>query len=170
MALYAPTDREGIASVKAFTETLQARGWTEGNNLHIDYRWPGGDPALISAAATELVNSKPDLFVASTNPAVEVLHRLADTIPIVFTRVVDPVGSGFIASIARPGGNITGFQASDPAVGGKWVEILRELDPAINRIVAVYGSDSGGNLAYLDAAMTAAKATRGAEYNRHSQG
>jgi putative tryptophan/tyrosine transport system substrate-binding protein len=159
MALYAPTDREGIASAKAFTDTLQARGWTVGNNLEIDFRWPGGNPELIKSEAAALARSKPDLFVASANPAVMELHRLAANVPIVFTRVVDPVGSGFVASLARPGNKITGFQASDSAVGGKWVEILRELDPAINRIAVVYGSDSGGNIAFLEAAAAGAKST-----------
>jgi putative ABC transport system substrate-binding protein len=159
MALYAPTDQEGRASAKAFADTLQNLGWTDGSNLHIDYRWPAGDPALIKASAAELANSRPDLFVAAANPAVAELHRLADTIPIVFTRVVDPVGSGFVTSLARPGGSVTGFQASDSAIGSKWVEVLRELDPAINRIAVLYGSDSGGNVAFLEAAQAGAQST-----------
>lgn len=159
MSLYSPTDREGAASAKAFAETLQQRGWTDGDNLRIDYRWPGGDPARIKASAAELANSKPDLFVAAANPAVAELHQLAGAIPIVFTRVVDPVGSGFVASLARPGGNITGFQASDSDVGSKWVEVLREFDPAITRMAFLYGSDSGGNVAFLQTAEAAAKST-----------
>jgi putative ABC transport system substrate-binding protein len=86
------------------------------------------------------------------------LHDLASTIPIVFTRVVDPVGSGFVASLARPGGNITGFQAADSNVGSKWVELLQEVDPIISRIAFLYGSDSGGNLAFLEAAEAGTKA------------
>jgi putative ABC transport system substrate-binding protein len=159
MSLYAPTDREGAASAKAFADTLQKLGWTDGNNLRIDYRWPSGDPALIKASAAELVNSRPDLIVAAANPAVAELHRLTDTIPLVFTRVVDPIGSGFVAGLARPGGNITGFQAADSGLGSKWIEVLRELDPAIGRIAVLYGSDSEGNMALLHAAEAGAKAT-----------
>lgn len=159
MSLYSPTDLEGTASAKAFADTLQTLGWIDGNNLRIDYRRPGGDPAGIKAAAAELAKSRPDLVVAAANPAVAELHRLAPTVPIVFTRVVDPVGSGFVASLARPGGSITGFQAADSGVGSKWVEVLRELDPAISRIAILYGSDSGGNVAFLREAETGAKAT-----------
>jgi putative ABC transport system substrate-binding protein len=85
------------------------------------------------------------------------LRRLTDTIPIVFTRVVDPIGNGFGTSMARPGRNITGFQASDATVGSKWVEVLRELDPGIQRVAVIYGSDSGGNIAFVQTVKTGAK-------------
>jgi ABC-type uncharacterized transport system substrate-binding protein len=113
MSPYLPTDKEGIASANAFADTLQKLGWHDGDNLRIDYSWPGGDPALIKAAAADTVNSAPDLIVVAANAAVAEVHRLTNTIPIVFTRVADPVGSGFATSLARPEGNITGFQASD---------------------------------------------------------
>ena len=152
-----PTDKEGIASAKAFADTLQGLGWRDGDNLRIDYRWPGGDPALIKAAAADLVNASPDLIVAAANAAVAELQRLTNTIPIVFTRVADPVGSGFATSLARPESNITGFQASDADLGGKWVEVLREADPAVSRVAAIYGSDSKGNIAFLAAAEAGAR-------------
>lgn len=157
MSLYSPNDREGLASAKAFADTLHELGWKDGNNPKLDVRWDHGDPALIKTSAAELVSSKPDLIVAAANPAVAELRRLTDTIPIVFTRVVDPIGSGFGASLARPGGNVTGFQASDASLGGKWVEVLRELNPAVGRIAVVYGSDSGGNIAFVQAAEAGAK-------------
>jgi putative ABC transport system substrate-binding protein len=157
MSNYSPNDREGIASAKAFDDTLKELGWRDGSNLLIVTQWDSGDPARTKASAAELVNEKPDLIVAAANPAVAALRRLTDTIPIVFTRVVNPIGSGFGASLARPGGNITGFQASEPSLGSKWVEVLRELDPAISRIAVVYGSDSGGNVAFLQAAKAGAK-------------
>lgn len=157
MSLYASTDQEGIASANAFADELRKLGWTDGNNIQIDYRWDAGNPARIKASAQELVSSDPDVIVAAANPAIAELQRLTNTIPIVFTRVADPVGSGFAPSLARPGGNITGFQASDAAIGGKWVEVLREFDPAISRIAIIYGSDSGGDVAFLQAAQTAAK-------------
>ncbi len=123
MSLYRSTDQEGIASADAFADTLHKLGWTEGDNMRIDYRWDAGNPAGIKASAAEVVNSQPDVIVAATNPAVAELQRLTQKIPIVFTRVANPVGSGFATSLARPGGNITGFQASDSGLGGKWVEL-----------------------------------------------
>lgn len=157
MSLYRSTDQEGIASADAFADTLHKLGWTEGDNMRIDYRWDAGNPAGIKASAAEVVNSQPDVIVAATNPAVAELQRLTQKIPIVFTRVANPVGSGFATSLARPEGNITGFQASDSGLGGKWVELLREFDPAITKIAIVYGSDSTGDVAFLRAAETAAK-------------
>jgi putative ABC transport system substrate-binding protein len=158
MSNYSPNDPEGMASAKAFADTLNELGWRDGSNLRLEMRWDHGDPALTTASALELVSSKPDLIVAAANPAVVALRRLTDTIPIIFTRVVDPIGNGFGASMARPGRNITGFQASDASVGSKWVEVLRELDPAIQGVAVVYGSDSGGNIAFVQAAEAGAKA------------
>jgi putative tryptophan/tyrosine transport system substrate-binding protein len=159
MSPFAPTDAEGIASANAFADELRKRGWTDGDTIRIAYRWDAGDPARIKASAEEFAKAQPDVIVAATNVAVAELQRLTTTIPIVFNRVADPVGSGFAASLARPGGNITGFQASDAGLGGKWVEVLREFDPAVSRIAVVYGSDSGGDRAFLRAAETAAQST-----------
>jgi putative ABC transport system substrate-binding protein len=152
-----PTDKEGIVAANAFSDTLQKLGWHDGDNLRIEYRWPGGDPALIKAAAADMVNSAPDLIVVAANAAVAEVHRLTNTIPIVFTRVADPVGSGFATSVARPEGNITGFQASDAGLGGKWVEVLHDADPAVSRLAAIYGSDSKGNEAFLATAQAGAR-------------
>jgi putative tryptophan/tyrosine transport system substrate-binding protein len=157
MSPYLPTDKEGIASANALADTLQKLGWHDGDNLRIEYRWPGGDPALIKAAAADMVNSAPDLIVVAANAAVAEVHRLTNTIPIVFTRVADPVGSGFATSLARPEGNITGFQASDAGLGGKWVEVLHDADPAVSRLAAIYGSDSKGNEAFLATAQAGAR-------------
>jgi len=157
MSPYLPTDKEGIASANAFADTLQKLGWHDGDNLRIEYRWPGGDPALIKAAAADMVNAAPDLIVVAANAAVAEVHRLTNTIPIVFTRVADPVGSGFATSLARPEGNITGFQASDAGLGGKWVEVLHDADPAVSRLAAIYGSDSKGNEAFLATAQAGAR-------------
>jgi putative ABC transport system substrate-binding protein len=157
MSPYLPTDKEGIASANAFADTLQKLGWHDGDNLRIEYRWPGGDPALIKAAAADMVNSAPDLIVVAANAAVAEVHRLTNTIPIVFTRVADPVGSGFATSLARPEGNITGFQASDADLGGKWVEVLRDADPAVSRLAVIYGSDSKGNVAFLATAQAGSR-------------
>jgi putative ABC transport system substrate-binding protein len=156
MANYAPSDREGKASMAAFLETLQKHGWSEGRNLRIDARWDAGDAARMKASAADVVRAAPDVIVAAANPMVAELARLSSTIPIVFTRVADPVGSGFVPSIARPAGNITGFQASDAALGGKWLGVLKEAVPDLERAAVLYGSDSGGNVALLHAAQASA--------------
>jgi putative ABC transport system substrate-binding protein len=156
MANYAPTDREGQASMAAFLETLQKHGWSDGRTVRIDARWDAGDAAGMKSSAADVVRSGPDVIVAAANPATAELARLTSTIPIVFTRVADPVGSGFVPNVARPGGNITGFQASDAALGGKWLGVLKEAVPNLVRAAVLYGSDSGGNLALLHAAQTAA--------------
>lgn len=158
MANYAEGDPEGQASRKAFVEALNKLGWVDGGNLSIVYRWDDGDAERIKASADELVRSAPDVLVVATNPAVAVVHRLTRTIPVVFARVADPVGSGFVGGLSRPGGNMTGFQASDSALGGKWVGVLKETVPGIGRVVVLYGSDSGGNIALLQAAEAAASA------------
>jgi putative ABC transport system substrate-binding protein len=156
MANYAPTDREGQASMAAFLDTLQKHGWSDGRNLRIDARWDAGDAERMKASVTDVVRSAPDVIVAAANPAVAELRRQTSTIPIVFTRVADPVGSGFVPSIARPAGNITGFQASDAALGGKWLGVLKEAVPDLERAAVLYGSDSGGNVALLQAAQASA--------------
>jgi putative tryptophan/tyrosine transport system substrate-binding protein len=156
MANYAPTDREGQASMAAFLDTLQKHGWSDGRNIRIDARWDAGDAARMKASVAEVVRSAPDVIVAATNAAVTELTRQTSTIPIVFTRVADPVGSGYAPGIARPGGNITGFQASDAALGGKWLGVLKEAVPNLQRAAMIYSSDSGGNVAFLHAARASA--------------
>lgn len=160
MAIYAQSDREGQASSAAFLQTLKNLGWNDGGNVRIEFRWDAGDGARVKATAAEFVRSGPDVIVAAANPAVAELRRLTSTIPIVFSRVADPVGSGFVAGLARPGGNITGFQASDAALGSKWLGVLKEAAPHLSRVAVLYGSDSGGNVALFHAAAAAASASR----------
>ena len=99
----------------------------------IDYRWGGGDVDRTKAAAAELVRSKPDAIVAVSNPSLAELQRLTSTIPIVFAQISDPVGSGFVTGLARPGGNISGFQNFEEATGGKWLGVLKEASPNMRR-------------------------------------
>src|SRR5215471_16824363 len=113
--LYSQTDREGQASIAAFLDTFQKLGWSDGRNIRIEYRWGAGDAERAKAAAAELDRSAPDVFVVATAPALAELHRLTSTIPIVFTQVGDPLEAGSIASLARPGGNITGFHGFEAA-------------------------------------------------------
>jgi ABC-type uncharacterized transport system substrate-binding protein len=152
LILYSQTDRESEARVAAFLNTLQKLGWTEGRNLQIEYRWTGGDTAREKAFAAELVRSMPDLVVASGWTALAELQRLTSTIPVVFTQVSDPVGSGFVATLARPGMNISGFQNFEPAIGGKWLGALKEAAPNMRRTAVIFGSNSTATVAMLQAA------------------
>jgi putative tryptophan/tyrosine transport system substrate-binding protein len=127
------SDPESQARVAAFREGLAALGWSEGRNLRIDYRFAGGDEARIRAYVAALVNSSPDLIVANTSPALAALKQATATIPIVFAVVNDPVGQGFVQSLAHPGGNITGFTLLDFEVVGKWMELLKEMAPQVTR-------------------------------------
>jgi len=153
---YAQTDREGQARVAAFLDTLQRSGWVDGRNQRIEYRWGGGDVDRTRAAAAELVRSTPDLIVSISNPALAELQRLTSTIPIVFAQVSDPDGSGFVASLARPGANITGFQNFEPAIGGKWLGVLKEAAPNMRRAAVLFGSDTVANMGFLRAAEAVA--------------
>jgi putative ABC transport system substrate-binding protein len=156
ISAYLQADREGQARVAAFLDTLQKLGWTDGRNVRIEYRWGAGDGERIKAAAGELLRSALDVIVVTSGPALAELHRLTSTIPTVFAEVGDPVGSGFVAGLARPGGNITGFQAFDSAMGGKWLGVLKEAAPNLSRVAVLFGSDAAANVALLRAAEAVA--------------
>ena len=156
ISLYSQTDREGQASIAAFLNTFQRLGWTDGRNVRIEYRWGDGDPERAKTIAAELVRSAPDAIMVAGSPALAELQRLTSTIPIVFAQVGDPVAAGFVQSLARPGGNVTGFQAFEPAMGGKWLGVLKEAVPNLSRAAVLFGSDSGPVVAYLRTAETIA--------------
>jgi putative ABC transport system substrate-binding protein len=124
--------------IGALVQGLGALGWKEGGNLRIDWRWASGDAALFERYARELVSLGPDVIVAHTSPSVAALRRETSTIPIVFTGVVDPVGQGFVESLARPGGTITGFSAYDPPMAGKWLGMLTQISPPVARVAVLY--------------------------------
>ena len=125
-------DLEGQARLAAFVEGLQRLGWTDGRNVRIDTRWPVGD-ADRGRSAEELVALAPDVILASASANVATLQRITRSLPIVFANVIDPVGAGFVASLARPGGNITGFLAFEYSLSGKWLELLKEIAPNLTR-------------------------------------
>src|SRR5438034_1901986 len=156
LLVYSETDRENQARIAAFREALQTLGWTEGRNVRIEYRSSAGDPAREKAAAAELVRSAPDVIVATGTRALAEVQRLTSTIPIVFTQVSDPVGAGFVAGLARPGGNTSGFQIFETAIGGKWLGLLKEAAPNMRRVAVLFGSDLGVGLAFLRAAEAVA--------------
>src|SRR5215510_7594844 len=117
----------------AFVQGLQELGWTVGRNLQIDYRWGAGKVERYRTFAAELVALTPDILLTAGAPAVEALQRATRTVPIVFTSVTDPVGGGLVASLARPGGNTTGFTLSEYGLSGKWLELLKEIAPRVTR-------------------------------------
>jgi putative ABC transport system substrate-binding protein len=149
---YAQTDREAQARITVFLDTLRKLGWVEGRNIQIEYRFGAGDANHRRLAAEELVRSAPDVIVGVANAAVAELHPLTRTIPIVFTQVGDPVGSGFVPSLARPGGNITGFSSNPASMGGKWLGVLKEAAPNMNRAAVLYGSDLANSRRFLQSA------------------
>ena len=136
---YVANDPEGAADAAALLQGLGALNWKEGSNLRIDWRWGGSDPALFERYAAELVALGPDLLLAgSSSTAVGALHRLTSTIPIVFVNITDPVGQRFVASLAHPGGNITGFSNYDPLMVTKWLAMLTQLTPPVARVAVLY--------------------------------
>jgi putative tryptophan/tyrosine transport system substrate-binding protein len=129
------------ASVKAFAQALGAFGWVEGRNIRIDYRFASADPTLITTYAAELVGMSPDAILACTTPGLAAVRQQTRTIPIVFVIVRDPVGQGFVQSLARPGGNITGFSSTDAAFKGKWLQLFKEVAPRITRVTVIFNPD-----------------------------
>ena len=137
-------DPEGQLRIMAFRRGLQNHDWEEGRNLHIDYRWPGGNAELQRDDATELVDLKPDVLFAGQTSTLLALKQATSTLPIVFVQVDDPVGGGFVAGLARPGGNITGFGTFEYGIAEKWVELVRELAPRTTRIGIIYETVNTG--------------------------
>jgi ABC-type uncharacterized transport system substrate-binding protein len=131
------TDPQALANIAAFLKSLSKLGWTAGTNVVIDYRWSAGDPARAQLYARELAALAPDVILASGNAPVSAVHKETRSIPIVFTRFSDPVGQGLVANLAHPGGNVTGFTNFDLAMGGKWLQILKEVAPGITRVAVV---------------------------------
>jgi putative tryptophan/tyrosine transport system substrate-binding protein len=136
---YAESDPEGQAWVAAFREGLQKLGWVEGRNTRIDTRWATpADADSMQRFAKELVALQPDLILSNTTPTTTALLQQTRTIPIIFTNVGDPVGSGFVASFPRPGGNVTGFINMEPTMSGKWLELLKEIAPRVARVAILF--------------------------------
>jgi putative ABC transport system substrate-binding protein len=132
------SDPDGQANAAALVQGLGALNWHEGGNLRIDWRWTGGDLALFERHAAELIALGPEVLFAVGSPSVKALRRQTSTIPIIFVQVVDPVGQGFIASLAHPGGNITGFNLYDAPMASKWLGILTQVTPPVARAAVLY--------------------------------
>ena len=151
-------DPEGQARLTAFRQSLQELGWTEGHNVHIDYRWAAADSDRIRAYTTELVGMTPDVILANSDLVLSVLHLETRTVPIVFVQVGNPVGIGLVESLAHPGGNITGFASNEAGLAGKWLEILREISPALKRVAVIHNQAEPQSVMYLrEVAVVASK-------------
>jgi putative tryptophan/tyrosine transport system substrate-binding protein len=156
---YAEDDPETQARLAAFRQGLEALGWTEGRNILIDYRFAPADPDQAESFAKELVALRPDALVGNSTPATAALLHETRTIPVVFVGVSDPVGSGFVASIARPDGNTTGFTNFEPSLTGKWLQLLKEIAPGILRVGVLFNPKTapGGGSFFLAPFESAAR-------------
>jgi putative tryptophan/tyrosine transport system substrate-binding protein len=157
-------DSEARARAGILRKGLGELGWTEGRNIHFEYRWAGGDAARAKAYAAELVSVAPDVIVANSTLCLKAVRNETNTIPIVFVGVGDPIGQGFVSSLEHPGGNITGFTAFEFGIGGKWLELIKEIAPDVKRIVFMFSPEAG--LPYAEKfaqSIAAAAPARGVE-------
>jgi putative tryptophan/tyrosine transport system substrate-binding protein len=158
----AAADRDGQARAIAFVQALQELGWTDGRNARVDIRWGAGDAERYRGYAAELIALAPDVILAPTSGVVAALQRATGTVPIVFVGVIDPVGAGFVASLARPGGNTTGFAAFEYGISGKWVALLKEIAPGVTRAAVIRDPSLAAGIGQL-AAMQAVAPSLGVE-------
>jgi len=145
---FAEDDPDSQPRAKAFERGLNELGWREGQNVQIDYRWAAGEVDRMATNAMEVVGSAPDVILAATTTALEAAYRATHTVPIVFVVVSDPVGGGFVSNLPHPGGNVTGFTNVEPSLGGKWLELLKEVAPRVARVALMYNprtAPSGGD-------------------------
>jgi len=160
----AADDPENQDRVGAFLQQLAKLGWTIGHNLQIDYRWPAGDDALTRRYAAELVALAPDVILAASGATVLPLLQATQSIPIVFAQTPDPVGAGFVASLARPGGNATGFTQFEFGTSAKWLELLKQISPNVTRVAVIRDAAFPSGLGQLGA-IQAVASSFGVELN-----
>jgi putative ABC transport system substrate-binding protein len=158
----AADDAEAMARLAAFLQALQQLGWTDNRNVHIDYRWGAGEPERIRRNAAEMAALAPDVILANGTAGVGPLLQATRTVPIVFVQVSDPVGAGYVASLARPGGNATGFTLFEYGMGGKWLELLKQIAPSVTRAVVLRDPTQPTGIAQL-AAMHSVAPSLGVE-------
>jgi putative ABC transport system substrate-binding protein len=152
-----PKESPESARIAAFLQELQQLGWTEGRNLQIEYRW---EPRDLRKAAVELVALSPDVILVSTTPAISAVQQATQTIPIVFTQVADPVSAGFVASLAKPGANLTGFMSFDYDIAAKWLDLLKEIAPNVVRVGVIRDPTSTASIGQLSAVQSTARLSR----------
>ena len=152
-------DEEGQARITAFAQALQKLGWTEGGNVRTHTRWAADDVDRYRRYAEELVALTPDVILASGSPSVEALLRVTRSVPIVFANVIDPVGAGFVTSMARPRGNTTGFTAYEYSISGQWLELLKEFAPNVTRIAVLREPSIAAGIGQFAAIQSAASSS-----------
>ena len=159
---YDESDPEAKAHLSAFMQGLVELGWTNGHNIRMDIRWPAGNIDRVRKSAKELVDLQPDVILSEGTPATFALQRETRTVPVIFAAISDPVGAGLVASLARPGGNITGFTISEPAMTGKWLQLLTEISPAVKRVAIMFNPDLifGRGAPYLPSFEAAARSLK----------
>jgi putative ABC transport system substrate-binding protein len=138
---YGKDDPDALARIAALREGLQQLGWSEGRNIQIELRYAAGVPGLFREYAKELSDLNPDVIIADTTASGAALVRATHSIPIIFVSVTDPVGNGYVQNLARPGGNITGFTNFEFAMSGKWLEVLKDISPSIERVAVVFNPE-----------------------------
>jgi putative ABC transport system substrate-binding protein len=157
LSAFAEQDAENKVRITNFLTRLQSLGWRVGENLIVEYRYAFGDAGRIQTAAKEIVALAPEVIMTMSNPVLATLIQETRTIPIVFAQVADPVGSGFVASLAAPGGNVTGFTNLEPSMGGKWLEVLKEAVPGVTRALALHHPNIAANISFVRAAEAAGR-------------
>jgi putative tryptophan/tyrosine transport system substrate-binding protein len=159
---YSENDPEAEAYLSGFTQALQQLGWTDGHNVRMQVRWAFGNVDTMRKSARELVDLQPDVILSNTTPTSTALKQETQRIPIVFVIVSDPVGAGLVASLAHPGGNLTGFVFTEAQMGGKWMELLTEIAPSLKRAAIMFNPDTapGGGSYYLPSFEAAARSVK----------
>src|SRR5262245_14760578 len=160
LVIFAEADPEGQARVAAFVQTLQSLGWTTGRNIQIDIRWGVADAASSRRYAAEMVALAPDVVLTSSSAATVALQEATRTLPIVFVNVSDPVSAGYVASLARPGGNVTGFTFVEYGMSGKWLELLKEIAPHVTRVAILRDPTLAAGIGQLGAIQSVAPSLR----------
>jgi putative ABC transport system substrate-binding protein len=161
---YPEGDREAQAFIVAFRDALQKLGWTEGSNIRISIRWARpGDPESRQRFAKEIIALKPDVIISQGTPNTTTLAKQTRTIPIIFVNVTDPIKGGFVASFSRPGGNVTGFTHYEPTLASKWLELLKEVAPRVNRVAFLFNPTTALYFEYYLTPFKAAARSLGVE-------
>jgi putative tryptophan/tyrosine transport system substrate-binding protein len=159
----AATDSNPQSYLAAFVQGLRQLGWTEGQNIRIDVRWNAGDAQLARIYAAQLIGLSPDVIVTASTTNLTIVRQATSNIPIVFTQVSDPVAQGFVASIAKPGGNLTGFSMFEFSVGGKWLGLLKEIAPRLARVGVMFNPDTSPQSAFFMSSIEAAAPALGVQ-------
>jgi putative ABC transport system substrate-binding protein len=157
------TDTEYQSYVTSFVQGLRQLRWIEGENLRLDIRWSGGDAGLARLYAAQLIGLMPDVILASSTTNLMVIRQATSTVPVVFLQISDPVAQGFVESMRRPGGNLTGFSTYEFSVGGKWLDLLKEVMPGLARVAVMFNPDTSPQSKFFAQAIEAAAPSHGVQ-------